>query len=127
MNKDETHEERMQQALEEMAAEGVKRDPSADMQVFVADLGTSVSSRHEDASTSPKILYHDRIWESVRNRHPYLESGGVEAALEYVLGQSVYSAAPHFESFSQERFDQVMNMSEEEIEDLLFGEEEDSE
>jgi hypothetical protein len=116
------HEERMELAALDM--ENQQIDSSAETPHLRADIGHGTFA-HGTVSTSPKILYHDRIWESIRNRHPQLESWEIEQLLEYVYGKSVFEAAPHFTSFSQERFEEVMNMSEEEIEDLLFGEEED--
>jgi hypothetical protein len=67
-------QKRMREAVEEMDKGGLK-DPTADMQVFPAN---------REITTSPKIVNHDRIWEMLRNAHPGLESGDIEALLEYV-------------------------------------------
>jgi hypothetical protein len=124
----EKHEENMREADQQMRDEAFGGDPSAGPQVFRADVGRGTFAHSEVPTASSKIVRHDRPYSQIRNRHPQLESDEVEALLEHVYGQGLYSAlVNNFRSFDPGRLAEVLAMSEEEVEDLLYDEEDDEE
>ncbi len=132
MSKDEhsTHDERMDAAMREMEIES-PTDPTATTPQYQAELGRSTThgstfARVDGVTTSPKLSRHDVPYNRLRNTFNNLESDEVEELLEHCYGKSVYqAAAENFVTFDPSKLKEILSMSEEEVEALLDGDEDD--
>ena len=81
-------------------------------------------AKHVGPTTSPTIAYHDVPFEQLKSAHPYCESDEIEELMEMVYGKSVYeAAAENFKSFDRETLQEILSLSELEVEALLSDDE----